>query len=203
MTSPLHPAVRASWCAFNEPFEGRCSWMYLDSRHPPLVTCGVGCALVSVESALELPWRHPYTGETATTDEIRDEYEIIKDMEGGHVAGYYLYNSGSDALHLDDAAIDELALRRYDAIADAILARWPDAASWSDAAFTATASMGYALGTSSTVRPGLLSPEWPRLHEALDAQDWETAARECVMRGAGLERRNAANAALFRAAAGG
>jgi hypothetical protein len=193
-TSPLRPEVLAGWVAFTEPFEGRIHWPYLDTHEPPIVTVGLGCALLSLASFLAQPWLTE-AGSPAGEWDIRSAWSALEDMAPGRVASYYRYPG---CLHLDDDAIDALALARLEGIAATLAAYWPAFPSFPAAAQQALCSLAYAVGDGDTGH-GLTGPEWPHLQAAVARQDWQACAAEGVLRG--NARRNDANVALFREAA--
>lgn len=191
----VDPNVRAGWASWNEQWEGLSPTMYGDAHLPHLiVTVGIGCALPTAENAVQLPFHHEDTS-PATPDEIRVEWEAVNNSEGGHTVAWYVEELGLK-LRLPAPAITALCLERLDSIAAHLEARFCDFEAWPASAQWATCSMAYALGVSR-----LLSPEWPKLHAALDAQDWAAAAVQSFVRGPGLAGRNKANHELFMAAA--
>jgi len=189
----IHADVRAIWPSWNVQFEGYRARPYLDARKPPLRTVGIGCAITSLGEWCGLPWT-TVDGHAADASVVMSEWYRLGELEGGHGDAFY-----ASRIYLTDEAVHALAWKRYDAIASAIAGRWPASATWPGPAWQGACSMGYALGVGDA-RPGLLSPEWPRLHAAFEAQHWGSAAVECIMRGPGLDRRNVANARLFWAA---
>jgi hypothetical protein len=190
--SALRPEVRAGWCAFNAGPEGREAHMYRDTVG--LVTTGIGCLIDPVELAVPLPWQHG-GGTPAGEAAIRAEWLIVKAMPAGRLARSYL---APGSLLLPDDAIDALALQRLEGIGATLAAFWPDFASFPWQAQQALCSLAYGVGASSEGH-GLTGPEWPHLQAAVGRQDWAACALEGVLKG--NERRNAANAALFREAA--
>ena len=191
----MQPAVRSAWRAFNQPFEGLASWMYLDIRG--LVTTGMGNLIDPLSAALALTWRHE-DGTPATQDVVTTEWTSIK----GNAA---LARQGAQAareiatLHLADEDIDALIQQRLDADEaivknDSAFARFDD---WPADAQLGLMSMAWAMGAS-------FGPTFPHFSQACAARDFATAAAECEMDASAnpaFARRNAANRQAFLLAA--
>lgn len=193
----IHPDVVAGWRAFSEPLEGRYSYLYRDVRG--LVTTGVGNLCDPVGLAISLPWQHP-DGTPATADEIAADWHRVKALPAGMVAWRY---AGSRPLVLSDEAIDSLVTSTLNANARILAAFFPDFATFPPPAQQALLSLAWACGAGSE-RPGVTSPEWPRLQAAVRRRAWLEAADQCAIRStrnAGVVPRNKANRALLLQAA--
>ena len=187
----MQPAVRSAWRAFNQPLEGLASWMYLDIRG--LVTTGMGNLIDPLPAALELNWRHE-DDTLAEHDGVTAEWTRIK----GSVA---LARQGAQAaraiatLHLADADIDALILRRLDGD-ETIVKAHPAFAGfdeWPADAQLGLMSMAWAMGAG-------FGPRFPHFSDACAARDFAAAAADCEMEARtnpGLVRRNAANRQAF------
>lgn len=193
----IHPDVVADWIAFNAPLEGRVSHAYLDVRG--LVTVGVGNLIDPFSLALSLPWQHP-DGTPATADEVALDWRRVKSLPHYWTAWRY---AGSRPLVLSDEAIDALVMRQLHANARILAAFFPDFATFPPPAQQALLSLAWACGAGSE-RPGVTSPEWPRLQAAVRRRAWLEAADQCAIRStrnAGVVPRNRANRALLLQAA--
>lgn len=170
--------------------EGRTSWLYLDTKG--LVTTGVGNLVDPVSLALELPWRRA-GGEMATCAEVEADWERVKAMRAGMIAGRY---RGPRALHLEEADVDELVDRKAGEFWGHLAATFPSAEDW-----PADAQLGLLLHAWA-VGPHGYRRNWPKMSAALDACDWLEVAAQCVMPRARMSR-NEAHALCFRNAAAG
>lgn len=195
--SLIHPDVVAGWIDFNKPLEGRYSHAYRDVLG--LVTVGVGNLCDPIGLALALPWQHP-DGTPATRDEVAADWHRVKALPAGMVAWRY---AGSHPLVLSDEAIDALVMRQLHANAAILAAFFPDFATYPAPAQQALLSMAWACGAGS-VRPGVTSPEWPRLQAAVRLRAWLEAAEQCAIStvdNGGVRARNDLDRALLLQAA--
>lgn len=199
--SPLHQEVRDDWVAFNEPDEGYIDHMYLDTHKlrgisDPLVTCAVGILIDPLNSYVtDMPWL-TVTGDSASAQEIEDEWSRVKAMTGGKIAKYYVSPTG---LHLDADGIALVVLRRLDDDVTTFVHGFPEFASWPAQAQKAACSMMWAMGA-------YFYTTWPKWSAAALKQDWATCAKECIIPDVGnpgLDPRNKDNVALFLQAATG
>ena len=191
----MQPAVRSAWRSFDQPFEGLASWMYLDIKG--LVTTGMGNLIDPLPAALALPWQNA-DNERAAEDVVTAEWTRIKDNAA-------LAHQGAQAaravatLHLADADIDALILRRLDAD-EAIVKAYPAFArfdEWPADAQLGVMSMAWAMGAG-------FGPHFPHFSHACAAGDFTTAASDCEMQASAnpaLARRNAADRQAFLLAA--
>ena len=188
----LHPDMRATWATWSARFEGRIPWLYLDVRGLP--TTAIGYLVPDLTAMLALPWRTP-SNLPASRGAIEGEWYRVRAERPALKADEY---RSRDALHIDDDAIDALTLRRLDAMAEVLARHFPALADYPEPAQRALMSMAWAMG------PNFPAKGWPRFSAAVRAQDWPTAAAECLMRTAGnpgLVPRNKANVQLFERAA--
>ncbi|GAB4009031.1 lysozyme family protein [Nocardioides ultimimeridianus] len=187
----MRDSVRKGFTTFTTKFEGRVAWMYLDIK--ALVTTGVGNLIDPVDAALGLPFTHKSTGKAATSDEIRQEWTMLKGRTDLAQKGYKACEPITD-LRLSDADIDALVLKKLDAN-DAVLKKtFPDFESWPADAQLAVHSMAWAMG------PGFPA-HWTNLTAALKAQDWAKAAANCKINetgNPGVKPRNDADVLLFQ-----
>ena len=194
----MRESVAAVIPAFEEHFEGRVRWPYLDIKS--LVTVGIGCQ-VDREEFMLLPWIDEATGAPATAGAIEHAWDTVRsatylELRGGGSPTF----AALTPIRITDAAVDWLCGSRHRVYDAQLLARFLDA--WTQApasAQLATLSMAYAMGAGAL-------DGFPRFCTAFRAADWGSCALECRMEDVhnpGLRPRNAANAALFAAAADG
>ena len=185
----VHLDVRERFLAFNEPFEGRCPFMYLDVKG--LVTTGVGNLIDPVVAALALPWKRP-DGTPATLNEVQDEWIAVKTRTdlaprgGGHFEAITV-------LRLTDEDIDRLVMRKLDEMAAHIQHAHPCFASLPSDVQLAVLSMAWAMGPAFP---------FPRFWAHIEAGDYKAAAEECTINPpiGTIVKRNAANRSLLLAA---
>jgi GH24 family phage-related lysozyme (muramidase) len=179
----------AAFPEFSARFEGRVPFLYLDVEG--LVTCGVGNLVDPISACLPLPWQ--IDGRPATQQEIGDQWTRVKgaiqlEKRGG---GAFL---SVTTMRLTDDAIDDLVRTRAAQMNAVLVQRFPAFEDFPADAQLALMSLAWACGPDF---------RFPKLVVAVLAGDWSTCATECQMNVAGnpgLVPRNAANAALFRAA---
>jgi hypothetical protein len=188
----MRASVRPAFTAHVERYEGRCSWMYLDTK--ALVTTGVGNLIDPIGEAVRLPWAR-VDGTPATEQEIRADWWAIKGTPSLALRGAQAARSVAK-LHLTEEAIDELVAGKLEAFWATLLGYFPGACEW-----PADAQLGLLLHAWA-VGPHAHRRGWPRLSAALDACDWQTAAEEVVIPGA-RPARNEAHQLCFRNAAAG
>jgi GH24 family phage-related lysozyme (muramidase) len=190
----VHDSVRAVFTAFQNQFEGRVEYMYLDILGK--VTIGVGNLIDPVPLALQLPFVSKNDERPASPDDIRRDFDTVKGDPSlaarGHeacrdITRLKLTGPAVDTLVQDKAAGNESRLRARTEFAGYD--------GWSADAQLGVNSMAWAMG------PGF---RFPHFQDACAAGRWVAAARECHMDdhlGGTLVHRNAANRALFRDAA--
>lgn len=189
----IRPSVLAAWRAFNEPLEGICSWMYLDTEG--FVTTGMGNLIDPISLALPLPWRRA-DGSLADQDEVEAEWNQIKcakqlAQQGAQAAKAYCL------LHLDDAGIDGVIQASLAADVPILMqhAAFADFPNWPADAQLGLLSMAWAMG------PGF-GYMYPRFSQAVSQHDWNSASLECAMQdNPPPVRRNNATALAFKLAA--
>jgi hypothetical protein len=164
-------------------------WLYLDTSKPPVVTCGVGHALHTVDDALALPWDHP-------ADQVRADWAAILAAPPGRIARTYAWRTES---RLPEAFVRELLERD---IADA-RAGWhrhfPHYDHFPAGPSEALDDLAFNLGPNWPVELRAGIPVWPHLTAAVNAEDWPAAAANCHRRDVS-DKRNADTAALFASA---
>ncbi len=184
--------VRAGWQAWNEPFEGKVLTFYNDIKN--LTTIGVGNLCNTVGEACALGMERIADGAPATRDEIAaDWHRVHDDPTFGHL-GWTAAARGA-TVRLTTAGLTSLVMGRLKQMAGTLVQRFPEFESWPWQAQQATLSMSWAAGPSFYA---------PLFSAAVRAWDWATAAKQCHFddtHNPGLRPRNAANRALFEAAA--
>jgi GH24 family phage-related lysozyme (muramidase) len=188
----MRAAVRPAFTAHVERYEGRTTWMYLDTKG--LVTVGVGNLVDPVSLALELPWLRGEGG-PASCAEVEAEWERVKAMREGMVAGRYRTGAG---LHLAEEAVDELVARKLEEFWGHLVRYFPGAPDWPADAQLGLLLHAWAVGPHAYRR----AKGWPKLSAALDSRDWAMAAEECVIPGARASRNEAHQRCFTNAAAG-
>jgi hypothetical protein len=191
----MRDSVRAAFPGFVEKFEGRCSWMYLDSKG--LVTTAVGYLIDSVQAAQKLPWK--LFDRSATPDEIEAEWRMINSKQDiRHLGGAAFEKYAT--LRIDDGTIDKLTIDRANGFAGIMAGLYPDLEDWPADAQLAYWDMAWNFGPRFTDRQASDGYLWPKFRAALGKQDWWTAMNECLSGTPGSSR-NLARVTLFLRAA--
>jgi GH24 family phage-related lysozyme (muramidase) len=185
------------WLAYTRRYEGCERSFYRCVANK--VTIGDGCIAEPIALAFKMPLRRLDDGQLASREEIRAEWEKIKnvpdlDKQGARAARKLA------TLFLPPEAIEALTWERFRATASDLARRFPGFPTWPAAAQLATMGMAWALGTEKLQR---LFVRWGR---AVAAKDWGGAAAECKILedgNAGVIGRNLANRGLFLFAAEG
>lgn len=100
----VKPSVAAAWPAFCANWEGRLSWMYLDTKF--LVTTGTGNLIDSIPAAQALPW-YTKQGVRASSSAVEKEWRRVKGLRSlAHLSGWAYETSA--VLFLDNQTIDRL-----------------------------------------------------------------------------------------------
>lgn len=186
----MHPTVRQQWYNLNAPIEGATPFLYLDTKG--LVTTALGLMLPNIAAAEKLPWVNP-DGTPATPEAIDAAFRTVHAMPAGRTASYY---ASATTIRLTQGAMEASALATLDEYAGDLAGRFPPFGDWPAAAQFATCSMAWALG------PWF---HWQHWQAAVEAQDWATAAIECVFAhpvGTQVQRQRM-NVAMFQFAAAG
>jgi GH24 family phage-related lysozyme (muramidase) len=185
----MRASVLAVFPEFSARFEGRVTFLYLDVEG--LVTCGVGNLVDPISACLPLPWQ--IDGRPATQQEIGDQWTRVKGAIQLEKRGGGAFVSVT-TMRLTDDAIDDLVRTRAAQMNAVLVQRFPAFEDFPADAQLALMSLAWACGPDF---------RFPKLAEAVLAEDWATCAIECQMEAtgnAGLVPRNAAQKALFLAA---
>jgi len=162
--------------------ESLTTWMYLDTANPPVVTCGIGHALFTIEDCLALPWDRPEII-------VRQDYQTIAGKPPGYRAGWY---EPFSTARLTEIFVRELLEQDIDRQVRILRGQFPRYREYPDSVQEALADMAFQLG-------GRFPKTWPKFSQAVRNEDWEGAAAECSRQGTS-EKRNQETAALFLAA---
>jgi hypothetical protein len=147
-------------------FEASVPFMYLDDAEPPVVTCGIGHAMFSVNDALGLPWS---IGDLdALPAQIAADYLKVKQARPGYAAGHY---KGLTICRLGDDDIRGLCRAEFLGHLAKFRKHVPDIGFYPVPAQLACGDLLFNLGPDFTV-----NGEWPKLTLAIFANDWTTAA---------------------------
>jgi GH24 family phage-related lysozyme (muramidase) len=170
--------------------EGVVDHMYLDVTG--LVTIGVGFLLPNANAALPLALVRRESGEPATDNEKRADWESVHARPKAELAADYRQFT---CLDLPDSAIDCELTVRIDDFAKILRRRFPGFDEFPDPAQMGILDMVYSLGPAGLFRG------FPRFCDAVDHQEWAVCAREGI-RGNVSQARNDELQRLFREAAG-
>lgn len=190
----MYPSVRMAFAPFLKTLEGRVPWMYLDSN--ALVAVAAGNVVDPIDAAVSLPFVRKIDQSAATEQEIRAEWQLLKDNPGLAPKGYRACEAIT-SLRLTEATMDALVGDELDAKESLLRTAFPDWDCWPADAQLGALSLAWALGAAFPAR-------WPEFSKAAKAQDWLGAAACCRIGDlptAGAELRNAAHVALFESAA--
>jgi len=192
----MRAIVRDKFTAFTVAFEGATRWMYLDVKG--LVTTGDGNLIDSVAAAQALPWRHGIGGDYATPAEVAAAWNRVKASQDKKlIGGGNAYWQNLTDLRLDDDGIRQLVQSKLESNEAILKKRFPNYELWPADAQLGLLSMAWAMGPNFN---------YPKFQSAVNqlVPDFAEAARQSHMSDAGnpgLVPRNAANLALFNAAA--
>ncbi|WP_406724914.1 hypothetical protein WJ438_09985 [Streptomyces sp. GD-15H] len=204
----MRASVRDFWMEFNEPLEGRLSFMYLDVKG--LVSTGVGNRIDASRGTLQEPTAsereasHAIArrlrwltadGDEATAEQIDSEWDLVKSRTdlaprgGGSFAAI-------TSLRLPDDEIERLVFSKLDEMEGHLRRRTEFSSfdSWPADAQLGVLSMSWGMGPAF---------RFPRFQAFVSSDDWEGAATECRFNPeiGTIVIRNDRNQKLFRNAA--
>ena len=162
--------------------EALTTWMYLDTANPPVVTCGIGHALFTIEDCLELPWDHP-------RNVVRQDYQTIAGKPPGYRAEWY---EQFTTARLPEILVRELLDRDIERQVKILCCHFLRYREYPEPAQEALGDMAFQLG-------GNFPRTWPQFSQSVRNEDWSRAAA-CCHRKDISEQRNRDTAALFLAA---
>lgn len=169
----LRRSVAAAFTAFTGPFEGYCTWMYLDTKG--LVTTGMGNLIDTIADAQALPWRTA-SNQPASPAQIAAEWRQIKARQSAKNLGGYAFEKWA-TLHLEHAAIDRLVAVKMAAFAATIEAAYPTFGTAPADAQLAWMDMGWNYGPAfMDKKKSNGSYEWPSFRAAVRVSNWVHAA---------------------------
>jgi GH24 family phage-related lysozyme (muramidase) len=168
-----------------QKFEGRFSYMYVCTGGE--VTIGVGHAIPNSAEASKLTWE--IGGAAATPAQASADFERVAAAPKGMLASAY---AALTQCRMSDGGIQALVEADVQAFEARLAAALPKWSSYPEPAQEALFDMAFNLGLG-----GL--KEFPRMLEAIDAGDWNTAAAQSHRQGIS-ESRNQEIAALLRSA---
>jgi hypothetical protein len=190
----VRPPVAAAWPAFCSLYEGRCWWMYLDTKKLP--TTGVGFLLETVGEAQGMNWTRVSDGMPATATEVAAEYKRVKALTSLAKLGGYSYKP-SAKLRLPEPDIDAALMRTTASFWSTLKRNWPTIEAWPADAQLAGMDLAWQNGANFTESKSGGKYVWPTTRAAFAAQDWAKAASAVPGTGA----RANARKQLFRNAA--
>jgi GH24 family phage-related lysozyme (muramidase) len=189
----MYKSVLDIFAPFTATFEGRIPYMYQDVLG--LVTIGLGCLIDPVTMAVTLPFYRKSDNKLATVDEIRQEWNLIKNdktlASKGHLAAKKIAT-----LYLKQEDIDKLANKRLLLFEQELKKVFLDWDNFPANAQLAILSMTWAIGS-------LFYKEFPKFTKFCNNKSWWEASTECKMReegNAGLIPRNETNKKLLECA---
>lgn len=160
------------WNEFNvkiksTDFENSIPHMYLDSVGA--VTVGVGNKLSSVADTQKLTFINRQTKKAATPQEIKSDFESVKNQSKGlRAAAYEQYTK----LYLPEAAIDELLNTRITETKNALKRNFPKYESYPLTVQFALVDMAFNLGITGLIQ------KFPTFKKAIESEKWKEAANE-------------------------
>ncbi|MBT2365552.1 peptidoglycan-binding protein [Streptomyces sp. ISL-10] len=181
----MHQIVRDQWIAFNDPLEGRVTFMYLDQKG--WVSTGIGNKIdqtaaansppspaersASLALANELGWLDS-SGSRASAELIASEWDKVKAHLDLARQGHTAFRPPFTSLHLTDDEINRHVFAKLDQMESFLTDRpeFADFASWPANAQLATLSMCWALGPAF---------KFPKLQGHVSVRNWNGAAEEC------------------------
>lgn len=149
--------------------EGNVEHMYLDTNDH--LTVGQGTRLFSADEAAALPFLNRTTGNRASADAIREEYDLIDAMEGSQVRPASFYRAYT-TLDLAQNEIDRLVTDHMKGDFDNLLQIFPDFGNYPVSVQIALWDMIYNLG------PAGLRREFPKFQAAIRSGDFAEAAEQ-------------------------
>ncbi|MEZ5887850.1 MAG: phage minor head protein [Paracoccaceae bacterium] len=152
-----------------EDWEDSVDHMYLDTNDN--VTVGIGTLLPDAESAAALAFRDRASGDLASAEDIRAEFDIIDAMDGSTSRRASYYEQFTE-LYLPSVEISRLVREHVRNDFDELLTMFPAFGNFPLSAQVALWDMIYNLG------PEGLRRGFPRMRQAIEDGDWEEAARQ-------------------------
>ncbi len=191
----MRPIVSATFPSWSAKFEGSTDWLYCDVLG--LVTIGIGL-LVDPEPCLSgLTFAHP-DGSAASDEDVHEAWRMVKARQDLRLHGGGAY-APVTRIRATKGSLDAMLVAKLSQMERGASKAFPEWDQWPAKAQLAAASMMWAAG------PGIFA-KFPHFSACARAQDWAGCAANCHIEDSqnpGLRPRNAANVALFLAAAEG
>ena len=194
---PLNSAVRQCVAENLVLFEGKTNHLYLDSRGYP--TIGIGHCVANLDAFLQLPMVCLADGKIATKQQKIAEYQAIKHKPLGYKADWY---EAFCHLRLPEETISDIHQQHLKGFHQELRHVFQRSRGYQcdfeqlpSPVQIALFDLAYNVGTTN------LQHKWPKLHQAIKQQDWQTAAQESNRKGI-QGARNEHIKSLFLSAAG-
>lgn len=169
----LRASVAAAFTTFTGPFEGYCTWMYLDTKG--LVTTGMGNLIDTIAGAQVLPWLTA-GNKPASPSQIAAEWRQIKARQSSKNLGGYAFEKWA-TLHIEPAAINRLVAVKMADFAATIQAAYPTFGTAPADAQLAWLDMSWNYGPAfMDKKKANGSYEWPNFRAAVRVSNWVSAA---------------------------
>lgn len=211
----MKPAAFAAFMAITRQFEGgeSINWMFPDVKG--LVSTGMGLLLDGGIDPTSLPWRHGIGGDLATTGEIQNAFQTVKDAGGGPffdengavidssrksgLGGGNAFWQNLTDLRLDADGMAQAVKQKLDQNESILRATFPGYDAWPAEAQVGLNSLAWARGAAF---PGSGKAAYPHFTTALKSMppDFVAAAVESHLDetgNAGVGPRNDAQFVLF------
>jgi hypothetical protein len=169
----MRSSVQTAWPNFVTFYEGRLSWLYLDTK--ALVTTGIGFLMdtgtgQAPESCLALPWVDQ--GMPATRAQIGSAWSRVKARTDLAPKGGYAFKDVT-TLRLSDQTISALLNAKTLEFWSVLVAQLPGLEQWPADAQLALMDMAWHMG------PRFLGSRWPNFTAAAHASDFAGMAEHC------------------------
>lgn len=172
-----------------EKYEGKFSYMYLDSKG--FITVGVGHLLKDLASAQKLNFKKS-NNRPASKDEIKADYAAVKQQPKNRLASFY---KKYVKLKLLEADIITLTNKHIDSFEVELNRIFPDFSTYPSEVRLSLFDIIFNVGMTD------LNHKWPSLKKAVKAKDWSTAAKESNRKPPISAKRNSYVKNLFEKAA--
>jgi hypothetical protein len=196
----MYPSVMKALRAMCGESEGNIPFMYLDVR--ALVTVGIG-HLLTLEDAKGRPFTKKADGSSVKIEEIEEEWKLVNSRKDLAAKGHKAFEEITK-LQIASGEVREQMFRNDITSKEAVIKRdkdFKDYEGWPADAQIAILSMFFAMGNVGVFDKKKGEMTWKNFRAAVKAKNFDAAAAECFMKGAGLEKRNKANAISFKNAA--
>lgn len=187
----MYPSVHAAFVPFNAPFEACVDYLYLDVKG--LVSSGLGNLLEPIGCVQRLDFVHP-DGRYASQFEIMGSWRRVKQSDLDPLDGGEQY-AKLTTIRLTRESLDALIEQKLRSMEANVRIHFRNWASLPADMQLLILCMAWAMG------PGF-PDKFPKFTAAVNAEEWATAAAECLMdekdQNDSFHRRNAAHLVLAR-----